>query len=107
MNYTDSNPVAKKYLSNKRSFSLEYDTVSMAMEEFDTKTFGELMEIVFKYELYGEITPVEELREKGFNIIFRQFKRELDYKREKYLARCSAKDNQKKEKEEEKKRSEI
>lgn len=88
MEYSDNNPVAKKFLSRKRSFTLEYNTVSMALEEFSTKEFGELMEIVFKYELYGELTPIEELREKGFVIIFRQFKRELDYKREQYLDRC-------------------
>lgn len=88
MEYSDNNPVVKKYLTNKHSFVLEYNTVSMALEEFDTTELGELMEIVFKYELYGELTPIEELRKKGFAIIFRQFKRELDYKREQYLDRC-------------------
>lgn len=95
MEYSDDNPIVKKYLTNKHSFALEYNTVSMALEEFDTTEFGELMKIVFKYELYGELTPIEELRKKGFAIIFKQFKRELDYKREQYLKRCS-KDNSKK-----------
>ena len=96
MEYSDNNPVAKKFLTKKHSFALEYNTVSMALEEFDTTEFGELMEIVFKYELYGESPPIEQLRERGFSIIFKQFKRELDYKREQYLKRCSKDNNKKK-----------
>lgn len=100
MEYSDDNPVVKKYLTNKHSFALEYNTVSMALEEFNTTELGELMKIVFKYELYGELTPIEELRKKGFSIIFKQFKRELDYKREQYLDRCSKNDKKKKKNEE-------
>ena len=88
MNYTDSNPVAKKYLSNKRSFSLEYDTVENTMKALDTESFGEMMMAVADYEINGVMPDDNKIKEPLFAFIFNQFKRELDDKKQKYIKRC-------------------